>query len=99
MIQLSIPKLGKRDWHTYMRARFPDAKPRLGAYVLGGEFAGVILRHSHGKIRVIPTVVSPLGILFFLASFGILWAILWHADASEIAGETAERIRDDFGLK
>ncbi len=100
MIKLTIPKLGKRDFHTYMANRFPDAKPRMGAYVIGEEFAGAIVRHSHGRVFVVPTVPSWFGIALCMLGIGIfLWWINWSHDAEEIAGETAERISDDFGLK
>lgn len=100
MIQLTIPKLGKQDWHTYMGNRFPHAKKRMGGYVLGQEFAGVIVRHSRGRIVILPTIPSWFGIMLCMVGIGvILWWINWSANAEEIAEETAERIRDDFGLK
>lgn len=100
MVTLTIPKLGKRDFHTYMAHRFPHAKKRMSGYVIGEEFSGAIIRHSRGRVLVLPTVPSWFGIALCVLGVGILlWWINWSHDAWEIATETAERISDDFDVK
>lgn len=97
MIKLTIPELGKRDFRTYIQQRFPGAKPRLGGFVLGDQFAGVIIRKSLRGINIMPTIPSLLGILLVLLGPGILaWLAVWQWRAYGHAKRVSERISTDF---